>query len=366
MREARSRLAEVDLLRVMALIGVVTIHAAAWIVPVNEPPTHGPIATLAAFARFSVPAFLVASGLVVYRAYGRPDRPVSFLRRRWTRVLLPWLLWVPVYIGFYLVVGEVTVSPKPVVDWLASGPGLLYFLLLIAQFYLLLLVMPRSRVGLALFAAGAFAVQLPLDWLHTYHPIYDIAIAYPLNYLAQEEAPFWAGYFALGCLIGAEYERIRLLYRWWPLAVAGVAGSMGLVALEAQRVPDGTWTTGLYAFFWPSMVPLTVTTVLSVLWLGHWLRPHMEGAGRFLNRFSRYSLGIYLVHTFVLDKVAPHTIGIAPLPRLVLLVAVSILVAWPVVALLATTTLGALSIGERKRPPAALEPELERPAERAA
>jgi surface polysaccharide O-acyltransferase-like enzyme len=360
MRPASERLAEVDLLRVVALAGVITIHCSAWLVPVNEPPTHGIIAALSAFARFSVPAFLVASGLVLYRAYGRPEHPRSFLKRRWTRVLLPWLLWIPVYLVFYLWTGQVKVAPRSMADWLASGPGLLYFLLLIAQFYVLLLIMPRSRWGLVVFTAGAFLVQIVLGWQHTYHPIHDFPLAWPLNYLAQEEAPYWAGYFAFGCLLGSQYERIRTLHAWWPVAALAVVFSALLVAVEAQQVPNDTFTRGLYAFFWPSMVPLTISTTFTLLWLGHWVWPYVAFTWPVLGRLSQYSLGIYLVHTLILDQVGPLTSGIPPLPRLALLVAISTLGSWPVVALLSRTSIGALAVG--LPPPSSSRPPLTRAA----
>lgn len=345
-----------DLLRVVATIGVVTIHSAAWIVPVTEPPTHGPVALIAAFARFSVPAFLVASGLVLFRAYGRPDEPVPFLKRRWLRVLAPWLIWTPVYLVFYVLAGELKPGPRAMADWLVSGPGLLYFLLLIAQCYLLLLVMPRSTAGLVLFTACAFAVQLPLDWVHTYRPVLDGWPAWPMSYLAQEEFPFWIGYFALGCLIGAEYDRIRARRRWWPVAAVVAALSMVLVAVEARHVPVDTWTTGLYAFFWPSMIPLTVSTVCTLLWLGHRMWRLVDVSWPVVSLLSRCSLGIYLVHSLLLEFAGPMTGHLPPLPRLAAMVVASVAVATLVVALISRTRLGALAVGETAKPRAPRRP----------
>ena len=67
--------------------------------------------------------------------------------------------------------GEVRPNVKDLTVWVAFGPGHLYFLLLIAQLYLLLLVLPRSRRGLILFAAAALALQLGLGVYHTYGPL---------------------------------------------------------------------------------------------------------------------------------------------------------------------------------------------------
>ena len=104
--------------------------------------------------------------------------------------------------------------------WLAFGPGHLYFLFLVAQLYLLLLIMPRSRRGLVAFTSVALAVQVALGVLHTYGPPAPGVWAWPLTYLPQMEAPFWAGYFCLGCLVGAEYERLRSRSHLWPIGLA--------------------------------------------------------------------------------------------------------------------------------------------------
>src|SRR5207249_1806012 len=88
-------LPEIDLLRAVSLLAVAFIHTSAWFVDLNASPTEGPLSAVAQFARFCVPAFIFCSGLALYRAYGRPDEPARFLRRRWARTLLPWVAWIP-------------------------------------------------------------------------------------------------------------------------------------------------------------------------------------------------------------------------------------------------------------------------------
>jgi surface polysaccharide O-acyltransferase-like enzyme len=211
----RELLPEIDLLRAIALVAVAFIHTSAWIDGADAPATSGALPAATAFARFSVPAFIFCSGLVLYRAYGRPDEPGRFLRRRWLRTLLPWVAWIPVVAITDIANGKVQTNGPDLRVWLAYGPGHLYFLFLVAQLYLLLLVMPRSRRGLVVFTAIALVVQLALDVLHTYGPPAPGVWAWPLTYLPQMEAPFWAGYFCLGCLVGAEYGR-RSGSRWRP------------------------------------------------------------------------------------------------------------------------------------------------------
>ena len=116
-------------------------------------------------ARFCVPAFVLASGLILFQS--RSARPMSmrtFLALRSKRVLVPWLFWTPVFLLLDWRYGQVgSLGP-----WLAFGPGHLYFLVLIAQLYVVFLFVPRDLRPLRWFALGAVVLQLALMTWRTY------------------------------------------------------------------------------------------------------------------------------------------------------------------------------------------------------
>jgi surface polysaccharide O-acyltransferase-like enzyme len=346
-------LPEVDLLRAVSLLAVAFIHTSAWIASSEEPPTSGPLPAATAVARFCVPAFIFCSGLVLYRAYGRPAEPGRFLRRRWLRTLLPWVAWIPVVAITDIVNGRVQAEATGLRVWLAFGPGHLYFLFLVAQLYLLLLVLPRSRRGLLVFTSIALALQLALDVLHTYGPPAPGFWAWPLTYLPQMEAPFWAGYFCLGCLVGAEYGQLRSRCHLWPVGLALAPLAALLVLAESHLVANDWWRQGLYVFLWPSQLPASVVIVAVLLWGGRLLA---QRAGRLwapVTALSRHSLGVYVLQVPVLYALGNQTRqGWAPGLRFVLLIAGSLAVSYALVALLLTRNrLGALSVGEQKTAP---------------
>ncbi|MGH7776356.1 MAG: acyltransferase [Candidatus Dormibacterales bacterium] len=348
-RAAGEWIDELDLLRALALLAVVVIHAGSWVVGGAGRPQAGPIDALVAVARFCVPAFVLMSGIVLQRAYGgRPRRPALFLRRRWLRVLVPWLVWTPVFYALAVATGGLPAAPGALLRWAALGAGHLYFLVLIAQLYLVMLVMPRGRRGLAAFAAAAVAAQLALGWLHTYLLASHVRglLAWPLVYDAQLEAPFWIGYFGLGCLIGAEYERLRRLSRyWWAALGAAVLAVVVMLEVSAQ-VPGGTFTQSTYSYLWPSMAPMTLAIAATVLWAGRRLRPHLGPVWPAVRGLSRHSLGVYVLHVIVIVALGTATAGILTPARYVLLVIAALALTYPVVALLAATRLGALALGE--------------------
>jgi surface polysaccharide O-acyltransferase-like enzyme len=347
---AAEALPELDLLRATALLAVVFIHAASWVAGGDAPVQQGPYAAAIALARFSVPAFVLASGLALRHAYGRPDDARAFLRRRALRTLAPWLAWVPVYAAVDMVYGKVAPNPHDIAVWLAYGPGHLYFLVLVAQLSLLFPILPSGRARLAALAAAALAMQLALGVARTYGPLPTGPLTWPVTYLPQLEAPFWIGWFLLGCALAADYERFRALSRLWPAALAVAVLGGAAVLAEAFVVPPDAARQGTAAFLWPSRLPATLAIALLLLWAGRELAPHAGWLWAVVRAISRRSLGIYVIHVAVIEVLA-HTalLGLPPAPRLAVLMGGSLLIAYGLTSALARTGAGALALGETRR-----------------
>lgn len=117
------RLAEADVLRAAAVVGVVVVHAASW------PSTSTQLRynlwhAVILLARFSVPAFVVLTGLLL--EYNR--RPAAnaraFLRRRGARSVVPWVAWAGAYTVFGMAVQrDIGLSPAGVTTFLMYGAG---------------------------------------------------------------------------------------------------------------------------------------------------------------------------------------------------------------------------------------------------
>ena len=348
-RRRAGRLPELDLLRAGALVAVVFIHAASWIPGQDAPAQAGPYAAAILLARFCVPAFILASGFALHRAYGRPDDARAFLRRRALRTIVPWLAWVPVYAAIDLVFGKVAANPHDLVVWLAYGPGHLYFLVLIAQLAVLFPFLPSSRVRLAAVAGALLALQLVLGIARTYAPLPGGPLAWPFTYLPQMEAPFWAGWFVLGCLLSAWYDRFRVESWLWPVALALTVLGGALVLVEAALVPGDEWRQGTYAFLWPSRLPATLAVVALLLWVGRELAPVAGALWTPVRALSERSLGVYVIHVGVLEVLGRTALaGLPPLPRLAALLIGSLTIAYALTVALARTGAGALALGETR------------------
>ncbi len=346
-----ARLPELDLLRAVALLCVGVIHAGAWITPAEAPPWQNGLAAASALARFSVPGFVFASGFALFHGYaGRSVRPVEFLRRRLVRILLPWACFVPVFLALGSARGDPRLRADAVGQWLASGPGHLYFLVLIAQLCVAFLMLPRDPAKLARATGALLALQLALMAWRTYGPLPSGALAWPGIYSAIEEAPFWLGTFTLGCLAAAEWRRLTAFDRWWPVGVLGSIAAAALVLAEARLVPAGPLREGSAGFLWPTRLAQTATWALTLLWLGRRMYPRAAGAWRPVRELSGRSLGIYLLHPIALDVAGPHTQALPPAIRVPALIVVSFAAAYAAVWLLARSRPTAVAVGERAPP----------------
>lgn len=297
---------EPDLVRFIGLLMVVVIHCAPW------PQTAGLYATLGLLSRPSVPLFVILSGLLL--APGLPERARTrpFWYRRLSRTLAPWLLWALVYFGLDVAFEAMPPGWSQSWGWWAGGAGHLYFLLLIPQLYLLLLVWPRTRRAQLMLTLAALALQTTLQLMRTLLPIHGGLWHLVVLDFGFEEAPFWVGYFALGLLLGCALP--RLLRARGPLvayaaALVGAAALLLADPLNAAAVHGGPWLQGTGAFLRPTLPLLTVAVFLASFRVAAWLLP----LRRVVESVSRHALGIYIIHPAILMATGP-LLQVAPGP----------------------------------------------------
>jgi surface polysaccharide O-acyltransferase-like enzyme len=339
------------LLRAAALIGVLVIHAGAWVTPADAPASTSAMAAVSELARFCVPAFVFASGFALYLAYGaRRLDTGEFLRKRWLRTLLPWACCIPLFLTLDLSQRDPAPEAAAVGQWLLQGGGHLYFLLLIAQLYLLFLLL-RTGVHRLRWTAGALVLlQVALMAWRTYGPPPPSVLYWPGIQMSHLEAPFWAGTFALGCLAGAEWDRLARLDRFWPLALAVAMAAGWLVLTESHLVGTVDWRQGNAAYLWPSRLLQTVSWSLALLWLGRRFYAHASASWAAIQRLSQHSLGLYVLHPIVLAMLGPRTNMMPASARVVVLMSAALAGSYIAVRLLAHTRLTAAAIGEQLTP----------------
>lgn len=353
-----ARLLGADAVRAVAMLGVIGVHAAAWGPSV---PFH----SIDVIARYSVPAFVLLTGLVLSYNYAGRRLGMGFARRRLARTLLPWVAWAPVFVAFGVLTGSLTLAVPDVGGFLLRGAGHLWFLLLVPQLYLLFVVWPRSHPWAL--AAGAMVVQIGLCLMRVYVDLPGWQSQLVLNYAAQIY-PFWIGYFAVGLAMGSSLRRpgaIRRALNVWRLQLAigsTVATAVFGFVLLSVRYPGShlaaTYLAGTGAFLNPAL-PLFVLSAVAMI--AALVPPVLRRApllARGVTAFSEQSLAVYIVHplpmfflgTYVVeDRMAVH--GYTALFAYAALVLLSLAVSLVIVRLLrATRAAAVLGVPQRTIP----------------
>jgi len=290
----RPRLAGSDAIRVVAVVGVVMIHASAW-----APSREQDFAALNLASRFSVPVFMVLTGVVLGYQYLERPLGAGFVRRRAARTVVPWLIWMPLYVLFdVFVISSVRQTPASVYTWVNQGAGHLWYLLLIPQLYILFAVWPRRRAWLLV--GPAFALQTALCVLRVYGPLPSDLLQQIVLLHGHLLFPFWIGYFALGVAAGRSIRPGANIPHRRILAAAAAIAAMGSgylllnITFAGAQYRDSLRGTG--AFLNP-VLPLFALSVagLALLTLPPLLR-RVAALGRACRELSDLSLGVYIIH----------------------------------------------------------------------
>jgi len=326
-----------DVLRVLAIIGVIAIHATdAWRLVPGSPHSFGDWAAviLDQSCRFCVPLFVLLSGYVLGKRYGRDPAftAADFLLRRVSRIGAPFMLWsllnllILTAIGvwhwrqspesaFTAAVHDGNNQPISLLHWLAIGGAdyHLYFLPIIVQCYLAFPLLRQwrpsvFRVSGVVLALVAWTVYQEGTRLYGW-PWPGLWSTFPLP---------WLLLFQLGCwvadgdiVVATQLRRIPHLFAvmlvlsgplwcigdWWWVSSTGVnSASAGDFSRPAAP--------------WYALVVLGAALRWSALW-----EPRLSRFAPIICAGSLCSFATYLAHTWVLRGLT--ALGFATLGRLV-------------------------------------------------
>jgi membrane-bound acyltransferase YfiQ involved in biofilm formation len=309
---SRPRLGSLDILRALAAVAVVLIHTTASLMATMPRDSESfLVASLAnQWARFSIPAFVLITGIVLAYGYGpaKEFKPGLYLWKRLRAIAIPYLAWSVGYMLFRAYVERNwTGLPGKIGTALFAGTAMyqLYFIVLIFQFYLFfILVRPLlQKAWFPWVVLGALLLQFFLmadtwfGWVHPTGPVLTWAYAW-----RDRLFPWWIGYFFLGAWIGSSPVLLDHLRRWlWPLT--GVSGALlGWMMIEyVTKTQDPTISVGFAATgFRPTAFLYSIVACGAILGWGGRL---VMGEGRLrliLDSLGRHSFGIYLIHPLLL------------------------------------------------------------------
>lgn len=356
----RQWLGEIEISRGLAILAVLLIHITG--LPVREFPPGSPAYLFYVLinrgCQFAVPLFLMISALVLaHRCGGEQLDRRAFYLSRGRQVVVPYLVWTTIALGFrFLVLGEtVPRSVNPWAFWYLCGKGYfhLYFLVIIIQFYLLFPLLQsawrRCRPGFGTALAVFAAAQVAFYWLNRLC-IYE-HFPYPGSILFSYIFPIGIGFW-----LGGNVPRWAAWWRacrWGIAAAAALAGAvyirLSLLSLSGQAI-------NTFAFQTAWQIYVTALGILVIFLSRRLLRSTTAEAAlrlRGLRAVSRDSFGIYLMHPFILffwqkliHPTAPLGLHLSVWAGLLFILGGSMAGVW----LAQRLSLGAVLFGTRSRP----------------
>jgi len=294
------RLEEIDILRGIAMLAVVSIHV-----------SNIPLAILASgrryylvymfnsFINFAVPMFILISAIMAaYSEANRPLQVITYYKKKLVHIGLPYIVWSLLYILFNIVMHKLRMpdllSWRNWISWILQGRAYehLYFLAVILQFHVLfpLLIKLTRLVKDKPFLAFLIAVggQNIVYWLNKLW-IYERFTYFYSSFFG------YFGIIFLGLYLGLNYDKVcqwmRKNAKWLAVfCLISAAAFLYYRHLLYEKVNFHSYPYSFIRLFFVASLPLCLLAPAQNLRL-------KEGRiGRGLQWIGRYTLGIYLAH----------------------------------------------------------------------
>jgi surface polysaccharide O-acyltransferase-like enzyme len=304
---------DVDLIRTIAIIGVILLHAANdltlqasmnqlevmrwWTVDVYQ-----------SLGRVGVPLFVMLTGALLLQP-SKNESMTAFFKKRWARIGIPFIFWAVIYFTWDFFVNQQALTPSFVIQGVLTGPYFhFWYIYMLAGLYLLtpilrILIANASQKILRYTAVLWFlgAAILPLAKLLTPYN-FDNNVLLIVGYV---------GYYVIGIyLLGVKIRRstlLGLMSLGFALTVVGtyfIAGSVG-----------GGQTYFFQEYLSPTMVLASV--MLFLLLLSYKAPPSCEahightGIQKFMHLVSENTLPLFLFHMIIIECFQKGYFGVA-------------------------------------------------------
>ncbi|AFZ19337.1 hypothetical protein Mic7113_3613 [Allocoleopsis franciscana PCC 7113] len=315
----QTRLPEFDLLRSLAIIGVVIIHITA---PLDLYAHQGVFVyylfvSIHLAQRFCVPVFLIISGFFLTYKIENQQNPTLILKKRLLRIIPPYLFWSSFFYFLDVVLGERNFNLFLLLKDLLTGSvvGSYYFVVLIIQFYVLWWLLSKLKVWnytkLLMISLG---IQIIIT-SYLYYYLFQVHY-FPVIDLMYRFIAAWSFYFVLGLCLGNNYEKIKRIIQKlkFPLVLMNlvflvlsiiefyIIDGLNLVnTINPQTEITGAKLETAISYWRISSQLYSVAFFLLIISF-HSTNFLPSGVTQIVKKISEYSFAIYLIHQPILWK----------------------------------------------------------------
>lgn len=310
-----SRIEYFDILRGLAILGVVAIHSSVTGLQFEQNTLNFNFTVLWRNAlNFSVPLFLAISGyFLAKKNIQNYSEYFTFLKKQIPRVYTPLLFWSVVWLAFAVFIFNQPILNEIIKLVTFQSTGIYYFIAVIVQFYLLMPILYRLATywGLIFSVLISVGMTIAIAYLRYYTDLILPIILYAGNFAT------WMMFFVLGLYIGKSVK-INLsngVLFFLVLLLYAISCIESYTLIAMFNMPDDAvtavkTTSFLYSFF----------LIILLFNNQEWIR------SKVLKKLGDMSFGIYLVHMFVmipaallLSRFFPSLREISPLYQLSLI-----------------------------------------------
>ncbi len=303
-RATPGHLWQVDLIRITAIVGVVSVHSIMFSEPSGSIGANALQVILHAFRR---EVFFFITAFVLFYSTSAADSRLPILRfwrRRFPLVFAPYVAWTLIY-WLQGVPWPLGPALRQLGINLGTGWFHLYFLLVTMQLYavfpLLTWLIRRTRGHHLWLVAVSGVLQVGFTGLMQYGWKLIPSAFLPWFANAQDEFTSYQFYFVLGGLTAAHLPDVLSWLRRHQRHV--LLGSLASVLIAegwyAMNLRLGQWPEQAAGFFQPATILAVLPGLVSLFLLGDWLARAFPLDGRLwgaIHFASRSSFGVYLGH----------------------------------------------------------------------
>lgn len=307
---ATKRNTALDLIRAVAILLVIWQHASEfYYIGPNLTVLHAPCPSLAvinSLSRICVPLFVMLSGYLLLPI--KTDTP-TFFRRRFVRILAPWLFWCVAYAVYYVfyngdsLAACLTHIASIPVNWGVQVGHLWYIYMLIGIYLLMPILSPWLRSCSKRELQGyllLWGVTTLLPYLHDA----GISVLGECTWNPSPLLHYYSGF--VGYLLLGHYLRRYGVPGVWPSALLLIAG-YAVTALAFTHWSYRTDSVVELEIPWDFCSTNVAAMTVAVFALLSRVKLSATGAvGRAITSISVYSFAMYLAHIMVLNTA--HTL----------------------------------------------------------
>jgi len=284
----------IDILRTISIFAVILIHTTTRTLEITS---YNLLKTpwtlfLNQAARFAVPLFFMISGFVLELNYHLHESYLTYLKKRFSRIFVPYVFWSLIYYFFVYYKGRDPNFLNSLIFGDASYQ--LYFIPSLLIFYLLFPLLHKSFkiigdkwiiIALGLFELFLLYYDYNLRPLPFYYPL-NIAL---LNYFV----------FILGMALARNQERfLNFIKKWKLILFAGTAIFAFYVFYEGLTRYIATYNSGVFYSSWrPSVLIYTIFFAGFAYWIFNRKLKFIS----VIKTFSKLSFFVFFTHIIFLE-----------------------------------------------------------------